>query len=87
MIPFESKLPRPPSAVSYRLPPNNRRTFSITWGKVLKLVVVIIALAGCGYQTVSILTIFFKYPTIIGVSVETSEKLEMPGITLCSTVG
>lgn len=52
----------------------------------IKLIVLVLCAAGCGYQLVSVVTLYFEYQANIAVYVETNKYLSLPGITLCSTV-
>ena len=55
------------------------------WQYVFKLIVIIGCALGCGWQCISILNLFFSFPSIVFVYVETMDQLELPGITLCNS--
>lgn len=57
-----------------------------TWQKVVKMIIMSLAVGGAGYQVVVIMGLFFHYPTNVVVAVETTPYLELPGITICSSV-
>ena len=55
------------------------------WQYVFKLIVVMACTLGCGYQCISILNMFFSFPSIVFVYVETMDQLQLPGVTLCNS--
>ncbi|XP_054152493.1 uncharacterized protein LOC128951269 [Oppia nitens] len=52
---------------------------------LVKGLVMCLCTIGCTYQIVTIVTLFFDYPTIVFVNVRTMDKLYLPGITLCNS--
>lgn len=54
---------------------------------IAKLLVFVLCAAGCGYQLVSVVMLYFEFRANIAVYVDTNKYLTLPGLTLCSTVG
>ena len=52
---------------------------------IFKLLVMIVCSLGCAWQCISILNLFFNFPSIVFVYVETMDQLLLPGITLCNS--
>ena len=55
------------------------------WQYVFKLVVMVGCVLGCAWQCIAILNLFFSFPSIVFVYVETMDQLFLPGITLCNS--
>ena len=47
----------------------------------------ILCIVGGLYQIITLMEIFFKYPVNVVVSIDPADSIELPGITLCSSVG
>lgn len=62
---------------------------NLDWKKfinyVLKFGVFVACVVGCAIQCLTILGLYFQYPTTVFVFVETMQKLDLPGITLCNS--
>lgn len=58
--------------------------YDLQW-RIIKMAMIVICLIGCGYQVFTIMAIFFLFPNNVVVRVETG-KLDLPGITICSSV-
>lgn len=54
------------------------------WRYLLKSLIMFICITGCGYQCISIIRMYFRFPTTVYVYVHAMEKLNLPGITLCN---
>ena len=54
---------------------------------IVKTIIFIGCLAGCLYQCISVLSIYFKYQSNVVVKVNPNDKIRLPGITLCSSIG
>ena len=55
------------------------------WQYVFKLIVIVVCVLGCAWKWISILNLFFSFPSIVFVYVETMNQLQLPGITLCNS--
>lgn len=51
---------------------------------LLKALVICGCTIGCMFQIATIVSIFFSYPTTVFVNVQTMDKLNLPGLTLCN---
>lgn len=59
---------------------------SIAWQVVFVLCFLICF--GCAlYQVIILLQIYLKYPYTVAVSIQTNERITLPGITFCSSIG
>ncbi|GBL76338.1 Acid-sensing ion channel 4 [Araneus ventricosus] len=52
--------------------------------KLFWLFVLLLSSCGCAYNVKNFLTVFFKYPVLIDVSVQNRDSLEFPAVTICN---
>lgn len=52
--------------------------------KLLWVLVLAVALLGCGYEIYRFLILYFQYPVVINLHVENEKSLEFPAVTICN---
>ena len=60
------------------------KTPKVSWKRVVFLLFAIGCVSCCLYQVISLLAIYFEYPSEVRVSMEETDWLTLPGLTLCN---
>ena len=67
-------------------PKKTKWTLGFIFRKVTFYLIFAACLAGAAYQSGMLLDIYFRYPTSVTVGIKSKPKIELPGITFCSSV-